>query len=319
MNRNLLSRHRLRNALQTVLLLAGMALLAASIGLLLAGVDGLLMALAALAMALLVNPALGPETLLRLYGARPLSGREAGALQRLVVELSARAGLARPPALWYLPSPVINAFTTGCGERAALGVSDGLLRRLPPREVAAVLAHEVCHLRNDDTRVMGLADLLTRLTHVLAMTGLVLLALQVPLMVFGLSADGTGMLAMLLLALSPGFSALLQLALSRTREFDADLGAVELTGDPRALADALQHIEQSRQHPFEQLLLPGRRLPQPSLLRSHPDTADRVRRLLELTPPRTGPLDYLYATGRYAPLAVPRRGPPRWHVSGLWH
>ncbi|WP_227272060.1 M48 family metalloprotease [Roseobacter weihaiensis] len=87
----------------------------------------------------------------------------------------------------------------------------------------------------------------------------------------------------ILLVVSPTIMALLRLALSRTREYDADRGGAELTGDPAGLASALLKLERRTGRFWEEMILPGRRIPDPSLLRTHPPTEERVRRLQELT------------------------------------
>ena len=121
------------------------------------------------------------------------------------------------------------------------------------------------------------------------------------------------------LYLAPTVSNLLQLALSRAREYDADLDAAQLTGDPAGLASALDKLERYQGRFWEDLLLPGRRIPDPSLLRSHPPTEERVRRLLALRP--AAPLPEAVRTLR---LAMPPhfqvvRRRPRLHWTGLWH
>ena len=114
---------------------------------------------------------------------------------------------------------------------------------------------------------------------------------------------------------------MLQLALSRTREFDADVGALELTGDAVGLASALGKMERYQQRFLDRILATGRQVPAPSILRSHPNTEERIRRLVELadSPPR-------YADARIfgGSFTVPDAltlidRAPRWHVSGLWY
>ena len=122
-----------------------------------------------------------------------------------------------------------------------------------------------------------------------------------------------------LLVLSPTIASLLQLALSRTREYDADLDAAGLTGDPRGLASALEKLERYQGGLFETLLLPGRRVPQPSLLRTHPPTRDRIARLLALEPEAAPRI-----LGSMTSEALPARfrtvpGGPRWRATGLWY
>ncbi|RMD80664.1 MAG: peptidase M48 [Gammaproteobacteria bacterium] len=307
-------RHRLLNALQSLALLAALAALAGAVGWLLAGGAGLWLALAAVALLLAFNPALSPALVLRLYRAEPLEPWEAPALHRILAELARRAELPAVPRLWYVPSSMINAFAVGTEERAAVAVTDGLLRALDLRQIAAVLAHEVSHIRHRDTWIMGLADLISRVTVSLSYLGQLLLFLNLPLIL--LTGAHLSWWAVLLLVFAPTLTALIQLALSRTREYDADLGAALLTGDPEALASALARMERLQAGRFESLFLPGRRLPEPSLLRTHPPTEERIRRLLALRERRLPPR--LELEGWEGWHRAPPGGPPRWRASGLW-
>lgn len=310
--------HRLVNAVQTLLLLGGMLLILAAVGHLFAGAPGMMMTLVLGLFLLLLSPRISPRLVLRLYGARRLDPFEAPGLQAMVQTLARRAGLAYSPALYYLPSRIMNAFTVGGREEAAIAVSDGLLRTMTPRELAGVLAHEISHLRHNDLWVMGLADLVSRLTSALSFLGLILVVVNLPLILF--TETGISWPAILLLVFAPSLTALLQLALSRTREYDADLGAVMLTGDPQGLASALAKLEYYSGGIIERILLPGRRLPEPSLLRTHPHTRDRIERLQALTPARHPPLG-LPDREVMGMLTWPRvERPPRHRLWwGLWH
>ncbi len=317
MNTETFREHRVLNVLQTVALLGGMAGLLAALGWLLWGGEGIVWALLGAALLLVFSPGLSPAFTLRLYGARRLEPWEAPELHRIVEALSARAGLARAPALHYVPSQVMNAFALGTRESAAVAVSDGLLRTMTRRELAGVLAHELTHVRYNDTWVMGVADLFSRVTGLLSGLGQILLLLNLPLML--LYGEAVNWLAVLLLIFAPTLSALMQLALSRTREYDADLGAAELTGDPRGLASALQKMERMQGGFLERILFPGRRLPEPSLLRTHPPTEERVRRLLALAP-RREPAVAFAAEPAVVPVRVPRVvRRPRRHWGGAWY
>lgn len=143
-----------------------------------------------------------------------------------------------------------------------------------------MLAHEISHIVNNDMRLMGLADVISRLTHMMSAVGILLVLLSLPLMLQGIGS--LSILAMLLLVAAPTLSALLQLGLSRIREFDADLEASQITGDPKGLASALGKIEQHHGSLWQRIIFPGYRDPEPSLLRTHPDTGERIQRLLEL-------------------------------------
>jgi len=311
-------RHAWLNRLQTVLLLAAMAGFLALLGYLLWGGEGLLWLLLLGAVLPLVNPVASPRLVLHLYRARPIAPWEAPQLVDAVAELARRAGLARAPRLHYVPSRIVNAFAVGTRHDAAVAVTDGLLRALAPREIVGVLAHEMSHIRNNDLRVMGLADVISRLTSLLSLLGQFLLIVNLPLILW--SQVTIDWFAIALLVFAPHLAILAQLGLSRTREFDADLDAAQLTGDPEGLARALARIDRLQGSFLEQLMLPGMRLPEPSWLRTHPPTEERVARLLALEAEHAGggplPPDLFADVLRGRP-DVARR--PRYHAGGLWY
>jgi heat shock protein HtpX len=310
-------RHKLRNLAQSALLLGGMVALLGALGFLLFGADGVIgMGLGA-ALALAFSPSISPQMVLRLYRAHEIAPRELPGVLAVVQRLAGRAGLKRAPRLYYVPSSMLNAFAVGRPDDAVIALTDGMLRTLSPRELAGVLAHEISHIRNNDLWLMGLADTVGRLTRLMTMLGAVLLIIGLPLW-----ATGQGSLPWLLVPLllfAPQITVLLQLALSRARELDADLDAAGLTQDPAGLASALLKLERHQRGLWEQILLPGYRLPQPSVLRRHPPTEQRVARLKSL-----------YALAEEA--GVPHRepasterpwpriaAPPRGHLMGYWH
>ena len=168
---------------------------------------------------LLLEPAAASGLTLRLYGARPLHPNEAPDLWAVLRELAARAGLPAVPVPHYVPSGVVNAFATGTKHHAAIALTDGLLRSLTLRELTGVLGHEIAHIANEDLRVMGLADSISRLTHLLALLGQIMLLFSLPALLWGTVAIQWP--ALLLLAVSPQLALLAQLGLSRVREFDA--------------------------------------------------------------------------------------------------
>lgn len=318
MSESVLSDHKLVNALQTGLLLGGMGLLLAMLGWTVLGPDGVIWTVLLGLLMLALTPRISSRMVLRMYRAREIDPYTAGDLYGLLTELARRAGLAVVPRLYYVPSRVLNAFAVGHREDAAIGVTDGLLRSLRSRELAGVLAHEVSHIRHNDMRVMGLADMVSRLTSGLSLAGQILLLISIPLILLGVVR--VSLLPIFLLIIAPTLSSLLQLGLSRTREYDADLGAAELTGDPQGLASALHKLERLQGGWMEQVLFPGRRLPDPSLLRSHPPTAERVRRLLELAPRphhRSVAHEAWHQLVPMDPFPNVHRAPRRhWH--GLW-
>ncbi len=190
------------------------------------------------------------------------------------------------------------------------------------RELIGVLAHELAHVANGDIRVMAFADTLSRITGVLALLGQALLILSIPALFLGFAMLPVG--ALLVLLAAPTLSALAQLALSRNREYEADRSAAELSGDPVGLASALDKLERYQGRFWEQVILPGRRLPEPSLLRTHPPTPQRIERLMELIPHDGGWGRSISASAgdpRELLELLPHRigTTPHWHITGLWH
>ncbi|MCP4285302.1 MAG: M48 family metalloprotease [Gammaproteobacteria bacterium] len=290
------------------------------LGWLLWGIKGVLMLVLLGLILMLFNPGTTPWLIMRMYGGVRLSTDQAPLLQSALLELSKRAGLSHIPSLYYIPSRIVNAFALGQRDDAAIAVSDGLLRTLDSRETVAVLAHELSHVRNNDIRVMGVADLFSRLTSLLSLFGLLLLILNLPLVLLG--AVGVNWFAILVLIFAPNLSALAQLGLSRTREYDADLNAVNLTGDPEGLARALVKIEQTSGSFLKRILLPGRRAPEPSLLRSHPPTDERVRRLMRLKDSQLNAPFAIQLRQDNLPdfmVSALTQRTPRWRITGLWH
>jgi heat shock protein HtpX len=308
--------HRLINALQTALLVAGLMGLLGVVGWLIGGGSYALMAMGAVCLLYFFNPAVSPALVMRLYRARRLNARVAPVPVAIMEQLAKRAGLPATPTLHYVPSRVMNAFSVGDRRQAAVAISDGLLRGLDLRGLAAVLAHEVSHIAHNDLRTMTFADLSSRLTGLLSLVGQCLLLVNLPLLIMG--EQTISWLAIALLVFAPTLSALFQLALSRSREYQADLGAVMLTGDPEGLAAALARLESVQGGMLERVLMPGWRIPEPSWLRTHPPTERRIERLMALQP-----------MPDIRPLAVPARFDPHpllradlrrpgWRIGGTW-
>lgn len=307
-------RHHLLNYLQTLLLVLMLLAILAISGQLLFGDSGLWAALGVGLFALMVEPGAAARLTLRLYKARPLAPAEVPRLFELVRILARRAGITSMPQLYYVPSQVANAFAVGSRQSPAIAVSDGLLRLLDQRELVAVLAHEMSHISHGDLRVMGLADSVSRLTSLLAAMGQLLMLLSLPLILLGdMQINWWGFL---FLILSPQLALLAQLGLSRVREYDADLNAVRLTGDPQGLAMALARIDKVSQN-WRRWVMPGWGNPEPSWLRTHPETSQRIQRLLEQTP---DPRQWLHHNSQptwHQHQAITR--PPRWYRGGYWH
>jgi len=309
--------HKLRNILHSIVLVLGMALIAAACAWALWGWEGVLWAVGAVVLAMVLSPSIPPGLVLSLYRARPLTRAAFPEGYALSDELARRAGLPEVPTLHYVPSAVANAFAVGNRQDAAIAVSDGMLRTLSARELAGVLAHEISHVANNDLWIMNLADAMSRATALLSNVGMFLLILNLPLVLIGAVAVPWSLV--LVLVLSPTAMSLLQLALSRAREYEADLNAAGLTGDPAGLASALLRLERQQGRIWETILMPGRNVPDPSLLRTHPPTEERVRRLMDLAEHERRP----EAEGQ-GPVVLPGDyrvvgSAPRWRWPGIWY
>jgi heat shock protein HtpX len=303
-------RHRLLNTLHTWLLASGSLALLAVTAFVFGGPAGVLVALIFGGLTLAAVQRVSPHLVLRMYKAQPVSRLQFPIGVDIVEKLAVRAGLPAVPKLHVIPSQMMNAFAVGRRVDSAIAITDALARRLSARELAGVLAHEISHIAHEDLRVMAFADMVSRYTSFMSTVGIFSLFLNL----LG-AAGGYGQpvpwLGVLVLIVAPTIGGILQLALSRTREFDADLGAAMLTGDPDGLASALLKLERVQGRLWEGMMLPGGRIPNPSVLRTHPPTAERIARLnrLKIAPegaPEQGPLLWPDAISRPAV----RRGSP---------
>lgn len=315
MNSELLTRTKMENLLHSIILLGTMFLLLFAIGWLVAGGLGVILAVVIGLVLVVSGSMVSSSIILKLYQARLISVYQAPELYEIVADLGNKAGLEKVPLLYYIPSQVINAFATGRSGNAHIAVSDGLLRSLTIDELAAVVGHELSHLKHNDLWVMNLADILSRVTALLAFTGYFLILIFLPFYFF--TDMAIPWLAFILLWLAPHISALLQMALSRNREYGADIYAAELTGNPLALASALRKIELYQGHWIERILFPGRGVPYPSILRTHPKLEERIRRLQALAQDQyqqseLGPEIYV----QWPQQVVTR---PRRRFHGLWY
>lgn len=323
-----LKRHRWNNWLTTVLLIVAIALiLMISIHLFfkLSWLTSAIAVAVAIGVAIF-GPQVSPVVVLKMYRAQQVLPHVDPKLWAAFTELAKRAELEHEPRLFYIPSRVPNAFAVGTDRLASVAITDGLIRSLNRRELLGVLAHELSHIRHHDLFLLGIADSLSRLTSLVSRIGLLLVFLAIPMLWAGYFQ--ISFLGFLFLIFAPTVSTLLQLALSRSREYDADMGAVSLTGDPEGLANALLKIEAMvKPSWWRQVILPGD-TPEPNALRTHPVTKDRVSRLLELKHRNDSPEDPLVLphpdivfkpSQETQPLPgvepVTRR--PRWRVSGL--
>lgn len=310
-------RYAVRNVLHSIILVLSILFLGATVGWLFWGLEELIWLSIFMTMMLFLGLKISPYLILRVYRASRIQEHEAPRLVQMLQELSKKAELPSTPRLYYVPSRVANAFALGSRKNGAIAVTDGLLHGLTFRELQGVVAHEVGHLSNNDVWVMSLADSVTQLLNLMSWIGTILLLINLPLFLFG-GYEFPWFLIVILVS-APTFSSLLQLALSRTREFEADLEAVRLTRDPRGLASGLEKLDQLAGGWLDRVFLPGRRVPDPSLLRTHPSTEERIRRLLELE----NDLMSEESSQFHGPLAEflashdELNQGPRWHVSGF--
>lgn len=223
------------------------------------------------------------------YGAQPVTQGQAPGLYRMVERLAGRANLPMP-AVYIVPSDAANAFATGRDpEHAAVAVTEGIMNILPDDELEAVIAHELSHIYNRDTLTQAVAATIAGAISFLAQM------VSYSMWFGGGSRDNDNspnpLGLMLTIILAPIAASVIQMGISRTREFSADAGSAKLTGNPRALARALQRLEaNARQMPiegnpaFEPLLIinsfSGQFLG--NLFSTHPSTEARIQQLLKL-------------------------------------
>jgi len=274
------------NQIKTFMLMAAMTALFIGAGFLLAGQAGMVIALViACGMNLFAWWNSG-SMVLSMYKARQVDRQSAPELYGIVEQLADRAGLPMPK-VYVIDNPQPNAFATGRNpENAAVAATTGLLRTLKAEEIAGVIGHELAHVRNRDTLIMTITATLAGALTMLANFALF----------FGGSRNNplgiVGVLLMMVLA--PLAAALVQMAISRTREYEADRIGAEISGHPLWLASALEKLEMGSQrvdnreaeaHPATAHMFIVNPLHMQSidgLFRTHPRTADRIARLKQM-------------------------------------
>ena len=321
MDSELVVKHKLLNFLQSAALVLLLAGLMSYLALAIAGEFLAWIAFAAVLILFISNPVITPQFILSMYDAKPVSERDAPQLYQLIGALAQRAQLKQTPKLYYIPSRVINAFAMGSTHDSIIAISDGVLRKLSFEELAGILAHEITHVSNNDIRVMTFADIAGRITKLLSLFGQLLVFINLPLILF--TDIQLNWVPLLVMVFAPLISDLIQLGLSRIREYDADLGSAILLGDARPLASALAKMEHYRHSFLDSLFVPVQKIPEPSLLRTHPPTDERIRRLLEFH--KYTHLDPLLHEHTLDQENVPIRfvtthpRDPRRRMSGFWY
>lgn len=279
LDRQALEQHRNANWAYSLALMALLAIVPLLLAAILGGPVMVLVAVLVLVFLYFNNPLARPEIMERMLGGTPIPVDQAPDLYALVTELAERAQLPAVPKLIYLPSRGLNAMTTGPETRPVIALSAGLLHSMSRAELTGILAHEISHIRGSDIRLMQFAGLMNAMTGWLAASGQLLVIINLPLYLVGISYLNWWIV--LLLIVAPGFHALCQLALSRTREYDADAYAAQLLGDPAPLISALTRLEYADYSPLEYILGSAQRKDS-VLLSTHPPTRDRIERLRDL-------------------------------------
>jgi len=271
--------------LKTGLLMAALTAVFMVAGQLLGGSNGMIFALV---MALAMNFFAywySDKMALKMSGAREVSFSEATNLHQMVTSLSSRAGLPKP-RVYIIQQDTPNAFATGRNpEHAAVAVTTGLMQILKPDELEGVLAHELGHIKNRDILISSIAATMAGAISYMA-------SMAQWAMIFGGRSDednGGGLISsLLMMVLAPIGATIIQMAISRSREFQADATGAAICGHPRSLASALQQLESfNRRRPMQvnpataQMYivnpLAGGQLA--NLFSTHPPIQERIRRL----------------------------------------
>lgn len=278
------------NLLKTVALLGILsALLVTICSQVIGGTTGLMVGLGIAAITNLGSWFYSDKIALAAYRAQPVSYEQAPELHNMVKRLCDRANLPMP-GVYIVPTQAPNAFATGRDPKnAAVAVTEGILKILPQDELEGVIAHELTHIRNRDTLTQAVAATIGGAISAIAQFATYALW-------FGGSSrsddrGGNPIGILLTVMLAPISATVIQMAISRTREYSADAGAAKLTQNPKALARALQRLDSmARQVPlranpsFEPLLImngfSGQRLG--NLFSTHPATEARVQALLKI-------------------------------------
>ena len=270
--------YQIKNISQFLIMISGMVLILGYLGYSIAGLAGLVAVVISSLLSLVISSNISLDKILSFIKARYIHPVESPVLYSMTEKLAQQAGLNKKPHLYLSHSPEMNAFTVEDKDASAVVVSSALLKNLNRNELYGVLAHEIAHLKNNDIKLMFVANQINRITAYMALLGQILLFLNLPLLIMDQVILPWS--SILLLIVSPVISSLFQVAISRNREFRADLDAVALSGDAYGLASALNKI--SYQTGFLKRIY-AHMLPRvPEFLRTHPDTRVRIERLNDI-------------------------------------
>jgi heat shock protein HtpX len=273
------------NWLKTSLLMAAIVALFGTVGALLGGAQGMVLALLLGGAMNLWAYWFSDKMVLRLYNAQEVDETSAPGLYRMVRELAGRAAIPMP-RVYLIDEDQPNAFATGRNpENAAVAATTGIMRMLTERELRGVMAHELAHVRHRDILISTISATVAGAISSLAQFG----------MFFG-GRDDEGrpanpVVSLIVMIVAPLAAMLIQFAISRAREFEADRGGAEISGDPQALASALDKIHRyARGIPFAtaeahpataqmMIMNPLSGVGLAGLFSTHPDTGERIARL----------------------------------------
>lgn len=279
------------NLMKTAILMAAITALFMAIGSLLGGRTGMMVALIVALGMNFFSYWFSDKLVLKMYNAQEVDESSAPQFYRMVRELAQRAQLPMPK-VYLINEDAPNAFATGRNpEHAAVAATTGILRVLSERELRGVMAHELAHVRHRDILISTVSA---------TMAGAISMLANFAMFFGGRDSEGRShnpIVGLLVMFLAPIAAGLIQMAISRAREFEADRGGAEISGDPQSLASALQKINQyanggiplkaAERHPetaqmmiMNPLSAGGLR----GLFSTHPSTEERVQRLLAMAP-----------------------------------
>ncbi|HWH72846.1 MAG TPA: zinc metalloprotease HtpX [Methylibium sp.] len=276
------------NLLKTAVLMAAITALFMAIGSVLGGRQGMAIALVVALGMNFFSYWFSDKMVLRMYNAQEVDEHSAPQFYRMVAELAQRAELPMPK-VYLIREDAPNAFATGRNpSHAAVAATTGILRVLSERELRGVMAHELAHVKHRDILISTVSA---------TMAGAISMLANFAMFFGGRDQEGrpaNPIVGLLVMLLAPLAASLIQMAISRAREFEADRGGAEISGDPQALASALQkihhyargtHLEAAERHPeTAQMMimnpLSGGGLR--GLFSTHPSTEERVARLLAM-------------------------------------
>jgi len=276
------------NQLKTVVLLGALTGLLLLIGQLIGGIDGLTIALA---IALIINVGtywFSDKIVLRMYGGKQVSKKEEPELHGIVEDICKKADLPKPK-IYLLPIETPNAFATGRSpEKAAVACTQGILRILNKEELEGVIAHELAHIKNRDTLIATIAATIAGVISYLAF-----MARFAAIFGGGRDRNGSTFELLFLAILTPIIAVIIQLAISRSREYLADERGAGFLQNAKGLASALQKLHLSARHnPFQFgnkataslfIVNPFSARGLAGLFSTHPPMEERVKRLQRLT------------------------------------